>query len=679
MPNQPFENILPHFSAIVPEQIETTIRDILDVNRSTIKSLLAQPGPYTWQNLMQPLEVLSDELSKTWSPINHLNSVLESDSLRKAYNSTLPHLTEYFTDYSQNEQLYKAMASIIESPEFATLSKAQKKLLENEIRDFKLAGVNLPQDKKNRMSELSQQLSKATTKFAENILDATGAWYLHKTNKEDLDGLPEQVLQLARDNAKLRGLEGYVITLDFPSYSTAMIYLKNRGMRQTIYEAHITRASELGPNAGKWDNSKVMDEILNIRYEMAKLIGFNNFAEYSLATKMAKTPAEVLGFLNDLVVRSKPFAESEYAEIVALARHDGLPELEVWDVSYYSEKLRVQKYDFSQEDVRPYFPIEKVMNGMFTVVNKIYGLTIQEEKDIEVWHTDVKFYSIYDEQQQFRGGFYIDLYARPHKRDGAWMDDCINRRRVSDKYVQFPVAYLTCNFMPAVENKPALLTLDDVLTLFHEFGHCLHHLLTKVDFPSVSGINGVPWDAVEFPSQFMENFCFEKESLALISAHYETGEPIPDDLHQKMVRAKYFQTGLQMVRQLEFALFDFRLHLEYHPYQGGQVQAVLDDVRSKVAVVPATSFNRFQNSFSHIFAGGYAAGYYSYKWAEVLSADAYAQFEENGILDRKTGKSFMENILEVGGVRDPMDSFIAFRGRKPTIDALLVQSGIQST
>ncbi|MBV9575808.1 MAG: M3 family metallopeptidase, partial [Gammaproteobacteria bacterium] len=511
---------------------------------------------------------------------------------------------------------------------------------------------------------------------SENLLDATHAWTLHVNEAASLTGLPEPALQLAKNNAKERKLAGYVFTLDYPSYSTAMKYLQNRELRQQLYTAYATRASDQGPNAGKWDNTLIMEEILKTRQSIAKIIGFENYAEYSLATKMAKTPENVLRFLYDLLARSKPIAQKEYQEIIDLAQsQDGLTTLAAWDVPYYSEKLREATFEFTQEDVRPYFPIETVLAGMFALVKKLYGIQIKKEEGIEVWHPDVQFFSIYDDQNHLRAGFYIDLYARPHKRDGAWMDECRTRRMENGK-LQYPVAYLTCNFMPPHDDQPALLTHDDVLTLFHEFGHCLHHMLTKVDYPAVGGINGVAWDAVEFPSQFMENYCWEKESLSLIAKHYQTGEPLPDALYQKMLAAKHFQTGLQMVRQIEFALFDFHLHLSFDPTKTGQIQTILNQVRKEAAVIPAPTFNRFQHSFSHIFAGSYAAGYYSYKWAEVLSSDAYAKFIENGIFDPATGRSFMKNILEIGGVRDPMQSFIAFRGREPTIDALLKLSGI---
>lgn len=670
------QNGLPRFKNIDPDRIEPTICQLLDKNRKKLRALLSQTGPYTWGNLIWPLEVMNDDLGKTWAPISHMHAVMESEALRKAYNRVWPLITEYHTEVGQNDKLFKSVLSIANSPDFAKLDPAQKKIIENQLRDFKLAGIHLPPDKKERMAELQKQLSVLMTNFSENVLDATQAWTLHIMDRNQLKGLPEQAHRLAIDNAKQRGVDGYIFTLDYPSYSTAIKFLHHRELRKTLYEAYSTRASDHGPNAGKWDNSQVMEEILKIRREIAQLVGFKNYVEYSLATKMAKTPDEVLHFLNDLLMRSKPIAEKEYKEIGEIAKKlDGITKLEAWDMPYYSEKLQESKFKFMQEDFRPYFPIQKVLDGMFTLVNKLYGIIIREENNIEVWHSDVRFFSLYDHHKELRGGFYIDLYTRLHKRDGAWMDECRVRRRL-DTGIQYPVAFLTCNFMPPVDNLPALLTHDDVLTLFHEFGHCLHHMLTKVDYPSVAGINGVPWDAVEFPSQFMENYCWERESLDLIAGHYKLGAPLPNDLYQKMVAAKHFQTGLQMMRQLEFSLFDFRLHLEFDPVKPGQIQHILDEVRKKTSVIPVSEFNRFQHSFSHIFAGSYAAGYYSYKWAEVLSSDSYSQFEEQGIFDRATGKSFMENILEIGGARDPMVSFKAFRGREPKIDALLKLNGL---
>lgn len=665
---------LPSFKTIKPEAIQPELTAILQRNREKLHAILRE-GTFTWGNLMQPIEDMEDELSKYWAPISHLHSVMETESLRAAYNQALPLLTDYHTEISQNEELYKAISSL--SSKMQQYDPAQRKIIENDLRDFKLSGVHLSPEKKEEMAKLQKELTHYMTKFSENTLDATQAWYLHITDVNELAGLPSQALQLAKENAEKRNLKGYVLTLDFPSYSTAIRFIHSREIRHKMYHAYSTRASDHGPNAGKFDNTDIMERLLHVRHQMANLVGFENSANYSLATKMAKDPNEVLGFLYDLLARSKPLAQVEADEIKAIAKQtDQIDPVMAWDTAYYSEKLRESKFNFSPEDLRPYFPIDKVISGMFTIVQKIYGLKILHEPQVEVWHKDVQFYSITDENQQLRGGFYIDLYARAHKRDGAWMDDCRTRRTKNGKVIQYPIAFLTCNFMPAVEGKPALLTHDDVLTLFHEFGHCLHHMLTKVDYPSVGGINGVPWDAVEFPSQFMENFCWEKDSLDLIAGHYQTHAPLPQSLYDKMIAAKHFQTGLQMVRQIEFSIFDFLLHLEFKPEKKHQVQEVLDRVRKETSVIPVPIFNRFQHSFSHIFAGGYAAGYYSYKWAEVLSADAYEQFEENGIFDPETGRLFMHSILEVGGVADPMEAFIQFRGRKPKIDALLRVNGI---
>lgn len=669
------QNELPAFHSIEAKDIFPTIQGMLEQNKATLQRLLDNKEGYTWENLMHPLEEMNDTLSKAWSPISHLRAVTESDELRTAYNKVLPLLTEYHTEISQNEALYKAIASIANGPEFNKLDAAQRKIIENDMRDFKLAGIHLPADKKARLAELEQTLSQLTTKFSENILDATNAWYLRVEDESTLEGLPPQALELAKENAKLRNLTGFVFTLDYPSYSTAIQFLKNRGYRETLYNAYVTRASDQGPFANKWDNTRIMQDILAARLEIAKLVGFDTFADYSLATKMAKKPTDVLHFLHDLVQRCRPMAIKEYQALRDLAKADGIDELQSWDAPYYSEQLQLKTFHFTQEDVRPYFPIDKALSGLFAIVKQLYGITVTKQTDIETWHPDAQFFALHDESGNLRGGFYIDLYARQKKRDGAWMDECRTRKLNADK-LQLPVAYLTCNFMPPVDGQPALLTHDDVLTLFHEFGHCLHHMLTKVNYPSVAGINGVPWDAVEFPSQFMENFCWEKESLALIAGHFETGAPLPDDLYEKMLAAKHFQTGLQMLRQLEFSLFDFRLHLEFDPSKTNQTQTILDEVRDEVSVVKPPVFNRFQNSFSHIFAGGYAAGYYSYKWAEVLSSDAYAQFEENGIFDAATGRAFMQHILEIGGTRDPMEAFTAFRGREPQIDALLRHSGV---
>jgi oligopeptidase A len=669
---------LPSFSSIIPEEhIEAALKQVLSNNRAELTELLSKNTTFTWDNLMAPLEDIGDRLSKTWAPIGHLHGVAETESLRAAYNACLPLLTEYHTEIMQNESLFKAIQSIADGPEYEKLNTAQRKVIDNELRDFKLTGVSLPAAAKARLGDMQKQLSKLTTQFAENALDATHAWTLHVTDSNAMSGLPEQDLKIAEQTAQQQGKEGWVLTLEYPCYAAVMKYLDSRELRWLMYEAYSTRASDQGPSAGRFNNTPIMEEILQLRHEMATLLGFQNYAEFSLAIKMAKTPKRVLDFLYDLVTRSKPAAEKEMQELVEFAKTKGhIQTLETWDIAFYSEKLRQQKYAISQEELKPYFPVQKVLDGIFTVVNKLYGITITEKPNVDTWHPQVNFFEIHDQNNELRGCFYTDLYARAQKRDGAWMDECRMRRRLKDGSIQTPVAFLTCNFTRPIGNKPALLSQDEVETLFHEFGHCLHHLLTKIDYSAISGINGVAWDAVEFPSQIMEHWCWEKETMSLISSHVETGEHLPDMLYNKLLAAKNFQSGMQMLRQLEFSLFDFRIHLEYDPAKGARIQEILDDVRHNVAVIHYPKFNRFQNSFSHIFAGSYCAGYYSYKWAEVLSSDAYSLFEETGVFNPQTGKNYLENILEKGGVRDPMASFVAFRGREPHIDALLRHSGL---
>lgn len=667
---------LPTFSTIQPEHIQATLTEILNENRQKLAALLQQPT-FTWDNLMVPLAEMDNKLGKMWSPISHLHGVMESEALRTAYNACLPQLTEYQSEWMQNEALYAAVKSIAESPAYATFNKAQQKLLKNELRDFHLAGVSLSADKKVLFTALQKELSQLTTEFSEHVLDATQGWDLHVTDRRQLAGLPDQAIELAAQNASERAKTGWLFTLDYPSYAAIMKYLDNRELRHLMYEAYVTRASDQGPMAGKWDNTSIMENILKKRQELANLLGFKNYAAYSLATKMAHQPEQVLNFLNDLVSRSQAAGKQDLRELTEFAHTlDGTQQLEPWDLAYYSEKLRETTYALSQEELRKYFPVDKVLSGLFNVMERLLGIRIAERQGVDVWHPHVQFFEIYDMSNQLRGYFYTDLFARPHKRDGAWMDECRVRQRLADGTLQYPVAFLTCNFARPVGDKPAFLTHDDVQTVFHEFGHCLHHLLTQVEYAPLSGINGVPWDAVEFPSQFFEHWCWDRDALKLISAHETTGEPLPDALYDRLIAAKNFQSGLDMLRQLEFALFDFRLHLEFDPTKGPQVQAILDDVRKKVTVTPIAPFNRFQHSFSHIFAGGYAAGYYSYKWAEVLSSDAFSRFEEQGIFDRASGQAFMQNILEQGGVYEPMDLFIAFRGREPSIDALLRHSGL---
>ena len=667
---------LPPFTAIQPQHVEPAIDEVLNDNRVAIARLLDGGQVHTWSNLVEPLEELADRLRRAWSPVGHMNSVVNSPELRTAYNACLPKLSDYATELGQNEDLYQAYQAIADGDEWSRLDTAQKKIIDNALRDFRLSGVALPSDKKVRFKTIMQELSNLHAKFEENLLDATNAWFKQIDDVKDLAGVPPTALGLMAQTAKQREMEGWVLTLEFPSYIPVITYADNRDLRREMYEAYVTRASDAGPDAGRWDNTPVMEKILALRHESARLLGFSNYAEYSIAPKMAQSTEQVLRFLTDLAERSLGMARNELEEVRTFAReHYGQDDLEAWDIGYYSEKLRQHRYAISREDLKPYFPEERVVTGMFQVVRRLYGLDVREIKGVEVWHPSVRFFEIYDEQGGLRGQFYLDLYARPNKRGGAWMDECITRKR-DTAGVQTPVAYLTCNFSPPVGDDPALFTHDEVLTLFHEFGHGLHHMLTKVDYPSVAGIAGVPWDAVELPSQFMENWCWQRVALDLIAAHYQDGSPLPEVLFKKMLAAKNFQVGMQMVRQLEFSLFDFRLHLEYDPGKGPRVYEILNEVREQVAVMKPPSFNRFPHSFSHIFAGGYAAGYYSYKWAEVLSSDAFAAFEERGIFDRETGLRFLSTVLEQGGSREPMELFVEFRGREPTIDALLRHSGI---
>jgi len=670
---------LPPFQHIKAEDVEPAFESLITSNREQVQKLLKNNTDYTWANLIEPLENMDDRLGRMWSPVSHMNSVVNSDALRDAYNNCLPLLSEYSTEMGQNVELYQAYQAIKDSAEFKNLDEAQQKIINNALRDFHLSGIDLPDEKKKRFREIRQQLSKLTSKYEENILDATQAWSKHITDEKCLAGLPDSALAMAKQAAEEKELDGWLFTLNFPSYYAVISYADDRALREEMYQAYSTRASDQGPNAGEYDNSEIMDDILALRHEVAQLLGFNNYAERSLATKMAETPEQVLSFLHDLAKRSKPMAKQELSELTGFARqeHD-VSDLSAWDIPYYGEKLRQHTFDFSQEDVKPYFPETKVVPGMFAVVKRLYGISINEIKDVEKWHKDVRFYEIRDKKNIVRGQFYLDLYARDKKRGGAWMDDCMGRKRNADGSLQIPVAYLTCNLTQPIGSDPALFTHDEVTTLFHEFGHGLHHMLTQVDHIGVSGINGVAWDAVELPSQFMENWCWEREALDLIAAHYKTGEAIPDELFNKMYAAKNFQAGMQMLRQIEFSLFDFRMYLEYQPaYKGtGSIQKTLDKVRKEVSVLIPPSYNRFQHGFSHIFAGGYAAGYYSYKWAEVLSADAFSLFEEKGVFDSETGDAFLGCVLEQGGTKEPMELFRNFRGREPEIDALLRHSGI---
>lgn len=665
---------LPRFSAIRPEHVEPAIDELLADNRKQIDALLDRDETPTWENFVEQIELLEDRLERAWSPVSHLNSVMNSDELRSAYNACLPKLSDYGTEMGHNARLYAAYKTVADQRE--GLNAAQRKVLENALRDFHLSGVDLPEADKARFKAISQQLSALTSDYSDKVLDATNAWSKLIDNVDALAGLPPSAIELAAQTAAERNQTGWLLTLDFPSYFPVMTYADDGGLREEMYRAYQTRASDEGPFAGQFDNSDNMEQILALRHEQAQLLGFDNYAECSLARKMARSTDEVMAFLHDLGARSKPQAERELGELRAFAADEyGHDSLQPWDVAYYAEKLRQHRYSISQEEVKPYFPVTRVVPGMFEVVGRLYGVSFQVVEGVDTWHPDVKFYEIRDHDGSLRGQFYFDLYARQNKRGGAWMADCQSRMKTVSAE-QIPVAYMTCNFTPPIGDKPALLTHNEVETLFHEFGHGLHHMLTKVDYSAISGINGVAWDAVELPSQFMENYCWEREALDLFAAHYETGEPIPEDLYERMIAAKNFQSGMMMVRQLEFSLFDFRIHREYDPQRGAHIYEILQAVRDEVAVIQPPAWSRFAHAFSHIFAGGYAAGYYSYKWAEVLSADAFSLFEEHGIFDQATGQSFLTNILERGGSKDAMELFVAFRGREPKVDALLRHTGI---
>jgi len=677
MNNPLLENsTLPPFSKIKPEHIEPAIDSLLAEARAIVDQHLQATDQYSWENLIEPIDTIEDKLNKVWSPISHMNSVVNTDEHRDAYNACLPKLSEYSTEMGQNKALFDAYQQIANSNSFSSLDIAQQKIINNALRDFRLSGIDLNEEKQQRYKQISQELSQLSSKYEENLLDATNAWSKHITDIDLLAGLPESALTLAKQTAESRGKEGWMITLQFPSYIAVMTYADNRELRKEHYTAFATRASDQAANAEQWDNSQTMEQTLALRHEKAQLLGFDNYAEYSLATKMADKPADVSLFLEDLADKSWRHARKDLSELKQFAKqHHNLNQLQTWDIGYFSEKMRQHFYQLSQEVVKAYFPETRVIPGLFSVVEKLYGLKITEVSDFDSWHPDVRFFQINDKDNQLRGQFYLDLYAREKKRGGAWMDDCVGRKKSGDT-IQTPVAYLTCNFTPPTGNDPALLTHDEVQTLFHEFGHGLQHMLTQIDYLGVSGINGVEWDAVELPSQFMENWCWEKEALALISGHYKTNEKLPDELFEKMLNAKNFQAGMMMVRQLEFSLFDLKIHQQYNPAKGGQIYKTLNQIREQVAVIQPPAFNRFAHSFSHIFAGGYAAGYYSYKWAEVLSSDAYSLFEEKGIFDQAAGKSFLHNILEKGGSQDAMQLFIDFRGREPNIDALLRHNGI---
>jgi oligopeptidase A len=663
---------LPQFLSIRPEHVEPAVRELLSANRARLGELasLAQP---TFATVVEPLEELHHRISRTWSPVSHLNAVLNSEGLRAGYNACLPLLSAYQTDLAQSSALYQAYRTIA-AQQGATLAPAQRRVIEHAVRDFRLAGVGLSAERKERFKTAMLELAQLQAKFEENVLDSTNNWSWPVSDLAELRGLNEMLIEQARRRAQEKNQPGWILSLDQPTYVAVVTDAESEPLRRAFYEAWSTRASDQGPNAGRWDNSSVMEEILKRRHAAAQLLDFPNFAQYALATRMAHTVEEVLAFLHELAASARAAARAEFAELEAFAGR----KLNAWDVGFYAERLQRERFNVSQEELRPYFPLPHVLKGLFEVAERLFDVRIRERTGVPLWHADVRFFDITGAGGAPVGSFYLDAYARPNKRSGAWMDECVGRKRLASGEA-LPVAYLVCNFLPPSERRPALLTHDDVVTLFHEFGHGLHHLLTRVDYPSIAGINGVAWDAVELPSQFLENYAWHPDVLQSISGHCESGAPLPPDQQARLIATRSFHAGLSMVRQLEFALFDFRIHTEYCAERGGRIQEILAEVRHEVAVIPVPAWNRFPNSFGHIFAGGYAAGYYSYKWAEVLAADAFAAFEETGVFDRRTAQRFLDSILSRGGSRDALEAFIEFRGRRPDVRALLKQHGIDGT
>ena len=667
---------LPRFVEIKPEHVAPAIEQLLADNRMLITRLLNDSAQPTWKNFVAPMEDANERVSRAWGPVGHLNAVMNSPELREVYNATLPKITQYYAELGQNLALFVKFKALRNSPEFEGLSAARKKIIENELRDFRLGGAELPDAQKARYLQIQERLSELSSRFSDNLLDATNDFTLVIENKDELSGLPDDVLQAAQEAAQEVGKSGWLFTLKAPSYMPIMQYADNRSLREKMYRAYGTRASEFGKT--EWDNTALMDEIVKLRGEEAQLLGFANYGELSLASKMASSPQQVVEFMRELSQRARPFAEKDLSELREFAHAElEISEVQSWDVGYASEKLREQRYAFSEQEVKQYFPEDAVLPGMFKLIETLYGLQIKAAS-APAWHDDVRFFDIRNQHNQLVGQFYLDLYARNSKRGGAWMDDAITRRRLTSG-IQTPVAYLNCNFSAPIGGKPAVFTHDEVITLFHEFGHGLHHLLTEVEDLGVSGINGVEWDAVELPSQFMENFCWEWDVVHGMTRHVDTREKLPRALFDKMLAAKNFQSGLQTLRQIEFSLFDMLMHSNFEAGGGKSILQLLDEVRTEVAVLIPPAFHRFPHSFSHIFAGGYAAGYYSYKWAEVLSADAYSLFEENGVLNPAVGARFRSEILAMGGSRGAMQSFAAFRGREPNLEALLRHNGLLET
>lgn len=666
---------LPTFSAIAPEHVNPAIDQLLSEFRSAVDRLTCDAQARDFERLMVPLEHLEERLGRAFAPVSHLHGVKDSPALREAYSAALEKLTEHSTELGQNRALFEAVQGVADSADFAQLDRPRRTLVEDSLRGFRLSGVALEGAARERFKAIQNELSRLSTEFEEAVLDATDAW-TRELDETELSGLPESARAMLAGAARDKGKEGWLATLKGPVVQAILTYADDRALREAVYTAYQTRASDQGPQAGQHDNTARIGEILALRHESAQLLGYASAAHVSLADKMAGSPDRVLSFLQELARKARPVAERELSELrgFALARLE-IEQLQPWDIGYASEKLRVEQFAFSEEDLKPYFPLPAVLEGLFTIASRVFGVDFRERGGVDVWHSDVRYYDVLDHTGAVRAGFYVDHYAREGKRGGAWMDVC--RARLSDGDLQHhPVAFLTCNFAPPTAERPALLTHDDVLTLFHEFGHGLHHMLTEVDWPSISGISGVEWDAVELPSQFMENFCWQRETLDLFARHHETGEALPEELHAKMLAARHYHAGLFLVRQLEFALFDFRLHLEFDPARGPRTLELLQEVRREVSVLQPPEWQRFPHSFTHVFSGGYAAGYYSYLWAEVLSADAFDAFERAGLFDDETGQRFRREILAVGGSRPALESFVAFRGREPDPEALLRSYGL---
>lgn len=667
---------LPRFAAIRPEHVEPAVDAVLADYRAGVEAMLAPDAPRDFDSIVMAGERLGERLSHAWAPVSHLHAVADTPELREAYAAAEEKIVAFTSELGQNRALYAAVAAIVECPEAAALPASARALLAHELRDFRLSGVALEEPARSRFREIANELARLSTEFENAVLDATEAWTEAIADESGLAGLPPSARAMLRRQAEEKALDGWLVTLRPPCVTAILTHADDRGLRERVYRAYQTRASDQGPSAGRFDNSARIERILALRHEAARLLGFHDAAEESLATKMAETPEAVLAFLRDLAARAKPVAEKELAELRAWAAKElGLAELEPWDVAWASEKFREARYALREEELKPWFALDRVLEGLFAITGRLFGITLREREDVETWHPDVRYFELLDAEGRVFAGAYFDLFARAGKRGGAWMDVCANRFR-DGATLQLPVAFLTCNFAPATAELPSLLTHDEVQTLFHEFGHGLHHLLTRVDYPGIAGINGVEWDAVELPSQFMENFAWEREALGLFARHWQTGEPLPEALFERMLAARHFHAGLFLVRQLEFGLFDFRLHHEYDPAHGARALELLEEVRREVAVIHPPRWQRFPQAFTHIFAGGYAAGYYSYLWAEVLAADAFSAFEEAGIFDAATGKRWREAVLAVGASRPALESFIAFRGRAPEPDALLRSYGL---